>query len=655
MTLYRQLIGFILLLFILLFSGTWLAKLDSTRVFLLDQLESHAQDTATSLGLSISQYMAEGDMAAVETMITAVFDRGYYQVVRLVDMEGHVLLERELKVDIENVPAWFIRLVPLQTPDVTAKVMSGWYQAGNIYVQSHPGYAYKTLWETATRMTLWFVAIGVVVTIAGGFGLRILLQPLKRVERQADALCRKQYEIQESLPRTKELRQVVEAMNRMTCKVREMFAEQVAAAERLREYAYTDPLTGLGNRRYFESQVKAALGRREGARRGILLLVQIYELQQLNQAKGFVAGDEMLKRVALALKECTTQAASCALAHLTGGDFAVFLPEAFAWEAEYFASSVSKEFSRIASEQLTFSDNVGHVGAVTYETAVSLPQLLSEADLALHAARLEGPNRWQVRTVEQKGSGEPMGEQAWKDAILQAVHERQIELHVQSVVSCADKNHCRHLEVFSRVVQANGNLLNAGLFMPFAERLKIVSALDRFVLEEVMRLKKSQLGVDSLAVNISPASLEDDSFQGRLQEMLARRTAEMPRIIFEFAEFSAVQHLERLKEFRVLAHRFGQGIGLDHYGQSFSHLGYLNSIRPEYVKIDRAFVGELMDAESDSRFFISSLCSVAHSLDIEVIVEGVETEQQWKILKEMSLDAVQGYFIDRPKPIIEKV
>jgi len=92
-------------------------------------------------------------------------------------------------------------------------------------------------------------------------------------------------------------------------------------------------------------------------------------------------------------------------------------------------------------------------------------------------------------------------------------------------------------------------------------------------------------------------------------------------------------------------------MGLDHYGQSFSNLRYLKSMRPDYVKIDRAYTGELKDEESDSRFFIGSLCSVAHSIDIKVIAEGVETEQQCQILRELNLDAIQGYIVDKPKPI----
>jgi EAL domain-containing protein (putative c-di-GMP-specific phosphodiesterase class I) len=189
--------------------------------------------------------------------------------------------------------------------------------------------------------------------------------------------------------------------------------------------------------------------------------------------------------------------------------------------------------------------------------------------------------------------------------------------------------------------------------MPFAERLHLVSYLDRIVLEEVMQIESSEIQIDQIAVNISTASLENDSFRRWVYSALNNLSENAPRINFEFAEFGAVQNLELIKEFSVLVRQFGHLVGLDHYGQSFSHLGYLKSLRPDYVKIDRAYTGELKDEESDSRFFVGSLCSVAHSLDINVIAEGVETEQQWELLKELNLDAIQGYVVDRPKPLLD--
>jgi diguanylate cyclase (GGDEF)-like protein len=651
MTLYRQLIIFTLVLFLLLFTGTWFAKLKSTRSFLADQLESHAQDTATSLGLSISQHVVDDDMPAIESMVNAVFDRGYYRIVRFIDTEGNVLIDRVLNVTIENVPQWFIRLVPLKTPEANANVMSGWIQAGTIYVKSHPGYAYKTLWENVVRMTIWFAACGVFVLIAGGLGLRVLLKPLTHVERQADAICKKKYEIQEPLPWTKELRRVAEAMNRMTHKVKEMFEEQAAHAEGLREHAYVDSLTGLGNRRYFESQITARLDRGDSTTKGIVLLVQIHDLQELNKERGFQAGDNLLKRVGTLLQESTVQHVNCVLARLTGGDFGIFIPDVAPWEAEPIAADVANKLSQLVTEQIALTDNIGHVGASTYDCSTTLGRLLSEADLALRAAQQEGPNKWAVRAITEEAEKMPLGQQQWKETLEKALQERRVSLDAQPVVKTDDRDHILHLEVFSRIIEESGNLLSAGVFMPFAERLGLVSSLDRIVLEEVMGLDRNTLGVDEIAVNMSPASLQDDSFREWVHSSLKNLPSDAPRMLFEFSEFGAVQNLNLIKEFTTLVREYGHGMGLDHYGQSFSNLGYLQSLRPDYVKIDRAYTGELKDEESDSKFFIGSLCSVAHSLDIVVIAEGVETEQQWQILRELNLDAIQGYVVARPEPI----
>ncbi len=654
MTLYRQLIIFTFALFLLLFAGTWYAKLDSTRSFLVDQLESHSQDTATSLGLSLSQYVFENDMPIVESMINAVFDRGYYRVIRLIDVKKNVLAERTLDLKIENVPAWFVRLIPLKTPEAAAKVMSGWKEAGTVLVSSHPGYAYKTLWEDMVRTTLWFLACAVFVLIVGGFSLRVLLKPLTRVERQADALCRKEYEIQEHLPWTKELRRVVEAMNRMTVKVKEMFEEQVVHADGLRERAYHDSVTGLGNRRYFDSQITARLDRRDSVTKGVLLLLKLNELEKLNQQKGFQAGDDLLKRVASLLQENTSSYANCVLARLTGGDFGIFLPDAPLSDAETIAAGMAKNLGSLAAEQLSISDNIGNVGAAAYDCNTTPGRLLSEADTALNAAKQMGPNMWSIRTITEETDKTPLGQQHWKEMLEKALRERRISLDAQRVVRTSDKNSVVHLEIFSRIVEEDGKFLSAGIFMPLAERLKLVSILDRIVLEKVMHLDRNQLGIDSIAVNVSPASLQDDDFRLWVPSALKKLPPSAPRILFEFSEYGAIQNSNLLKDFSTAVRECGHMMGLDHYGQSFSKLGYLQSLRPDYVKVDRAYTGELKDEESDSRFFIGSLVSVAHSIDVEVMAEGVETEQQWQILKKMNIDAIQGYIIDRPKPITEQ-
>ena len=189
--------------------------------------------------------------------------------------------------------------------------------------------------------------------------------------------------------------------------------------------------------------------------------------------------------------------------------------------------------------------------------------------------------------------------------------------------------------------------------MPLAKRLGLASRLDRLVIKEAMQLRSDIIGTDKIAINVSAASLQDKSFMSDIITAVNRQPSSMPRIIFEFVEFSAIQYLDDLTEFRNSISSRGNGIALDHFGSSFSNFGYLHSLRPDYVKIDRAFTSGIDKDDTDNDFFISSLCNVAHSLDIEVIAEGVENEHEWQILKELGVDGMQGYFVDRPSPFAD--
>ena len=655
MTLYRQLSIFIFSIFFIFSAGTWYARIDSTRTFLTNQLESISQDTATSLGLSISQYALKKDMAVVESMIDAVFDRGYYKAIRLTDIKGNILYERVIEIRIEDVPGWFVRRITLKAPDATANVMGGWTQAGRINVESHPGFAYQILWKDVVSTTVLFIICGIIALFVGGLGLRIILKPLSFLERQADAICRKEYVIHERTPRTRELRRVVDAMNRMTNKVKEIFEEQIAQAEEFRERAYHDPVTGLGNRRYFDTQCTARLDHGDAVTKGVMIMVTLNDLNILNQQEGFEAGDNLLKRVAVLLQDIVKGYEGCVVARLTGGTFVILLPGALTSDAETIASGLADRLCRLADENITASDDVAYVGAVVYGFGATLGHLLSEAAVALADARQMGPNGWNVRSITEETSVMPARKQQWMKMLDNIIKERRVSLYAQKVVKLTDRNHILHLEIFSRIIQEDGKLMNARLFIPMAERLNVMPLIDRIVLEKVMQLDTKKLPVKNIAVNISHASLRDDSFWQWFQPALRGLSGSAPRIIFEFTEFSTLHNSELVKKFSDIVREFGHTVCFDHYGQALSHLGYIKSLHPEYIKIDRAYIKEIKDKENDSQFFIGSLCSIAHSIDISVIAKGVETEQQVQILTKLNMDGLQGYLVEKPRPIEEMI
>jgi len=279
-------------------------------------------------------------------------------------------------------------------------------------------------------------------------------------------------------------------------------------------------------------------------------------------------------------------------------------------------------------------------------------QLLSEADTALQAARQLGPNRCEILPVGQSHLEAVKGRTWWKNTLNTVLDNGEIRLLGQSVAMSRQREKILHTEVLSRVALDSETLISAGVFIPLAERLHLISRLDRQVMEKVLKLVAERWSGGNLAVNISPTSLEDPTFLRWLLKTLKSLPSGGPRLVFEFVEFSAIQHLETVRKFSTSAKQLGHAIGLDHFGQSFANFGYLKSLQPEYVKIDRAYISELAaEHSSDSQFFIGALCSAAHSLDILVIAEGVEAESQCKVLSDLNIDALQGYLISQPEKL----
>jgi len=471
---------------------------------------------------------------------------------------------------------------------------------------------------------------------------------MRAVEQQAEGVSARNYIVQEKLPRTRELRSMVIAMNRMTRKVQAMFDEQARSAEQMREIAYQDSVTGLGNRRYFNAQLRNAVQKSEKVQNGALLMVRINGLKEINDKHGFKAGDELISATAGILKQ-TVSGNKAVIGHLAGADFGVLLSGMDESRARECADSLVNQLAQLHTQAFIDSSNVGHVGITFFEGERVPSELLSEADHALRLAKTAGANQWAVYTTDRT-SMPSVGRQEWKQRINDAIDQRGIVLYAQPVVASDDPQKILQREVLVRIPAPTGELWTAGTFMPVAEELNLARAIDRIVVEELLKRCGRQGGSEHFAVNLSHGSLRDEKFLDWLCVSLAKAPAGAGKIVFEFSEFDVINDLDQLRRFSSRVRELGHGFALDHFGQAFSNFGHLNSLRPDYVKIDGAYTAQITE-NKDDQFFVKTLCSIAHSLDILAIAEMVETEEQCELLKNLQLDGVQGFSVGRPAAI----
>lgn len=649
MTLYRQIVIIIAIVLSLIFSGVFWINIKTTRNYLQEQLDSHAQDTATSLGLSLSPHMKSNDMAIIESMIDAIFDRGYYKSIRLVDMNNEVLVSRSLPIEQSSVPSWFTDNIKLETPLRKALVTSGWRQGGVLYVQSHPGFAYRELWYLVMEMLIWVFILFVTLSTLGLLAIRIILKPLENVERQAMEITEKKFNTVSVIPKTRELRNVVTAMNYMTLKLKSIFQEQLDNAIHWKSEASEDIVTGLYNRRFFDSALKSWLQDTEDNHLGIIYHVHLNGISQINDVYGMEKGDEFLRDVADILRETLLGKGDALLTRYTGSSYIFIASGEQVVDKESLAEDLLEEIKGIFRQRYPVSEqgcNINIYACRAGEKIEDIQFILNEAlqkpgfttGYSYSVIKDDGMDRKKITMNE------------WDEIFAATLASRKIHIMVQGVESTTDTNKEVHREVLMRISSDVYGLLTAGEFLSKAEYLNKQMDLDKLIIEKVLESNAITESNTPFAVNLSTQSFENTEFRQWLLKKLEEDKNSARKIAFEVSEVTILNSGGDTLNFISGLRQLGSQFGIDHFGANEATFSYMQSIRPDYIKLDGAY-GVDVETNQEHQFFIRTLVSAAHSLDILVITEMVTNAEQKKILTDMGVDGLQGFYIEKPTAV----
>ncbi|MBD9467341.1 cyclic di-GMP receptor LapD [Pseudomonas sp. Pdm06] len=645
MSLFKQLLIAICLFLVVAFSGSFMVSLESSRAQYVNQLRSHAQDAATALALSLTPNI--DDPAMVELMVSSIFDSGYYASIRVVDVAtDKTLVERTGTPDAGSVPQWFVKLIGLEPAGGDAIVSRGWEQAARVEVISHPMFALAKLWQSALGSLGWLLLCGAVSAVLGALLLRRQLKPLDYMVHQSHAIARREFLSLPELPRTPELRRVVQAMNQMVEKLKALFQEQAERSEKLRVESYQDTLTGLANRRYFEMQLNARVSNPEQASSGYLLLLRVKDLAGLNQRLGGQRTDQLLKAVGeQLLRECARYPETHNLVtRIRGGEFAVLAPGLVREEALQLAQNLESALASLHATGATDVTSVASIGLAPFIHGDSPQAVLQLGDQALAQAESQGEPGWACLDHSASAS---VGDDhhAWHTLLDQALSHQRFELYFQPVVAAQDTQVVLHYKVLSRLLDEQGQTIPAGRFLPWLERFGWTARLDRLMLEQVLRQMAGH--EQSLALNLSSATLADPQALNKIFEILRAHSNLGPRLTLEIGEEQLPEQavLEQLtRQLREL----GFSLSLQRFGGRFSMIGNLSRLGLAYLKIDGSYI-RAIDQESDKRLFIEAIQRAAHSIDLPLIAERVETEGELAVIREMGLFGVQGQLVGEPR------
>lgn len=644
MTLSRQIILSSLIVLLCLFTGMISFVISNTQSFLNQQLASHSQDTATALGLTLTTIMKNQDKVTASRVVDAIWDRGYYKTIIVETNDGKPIVERHQNVKFYDVPQWFIKNLPLETPEKEALIMDGWNRVGKVKIESNPGFAYQQIWLTFKESIQWLLLTVVLAMILGSGLLYIILRPLRAITSQAMAICNQQFSVQEKLPWTIDLRLVVEAMNTMSLRLKQMFEEQVRQTEKLREESFKDPVTQLGNRQYFDLQLDYLLKDKD-LPSGALLLIEIKNFKDYNDKFGFQEGDHLLQNVAHAVSESCKRFDSAIIAHAKGASIFAILPNKPKEIATEVAQMICQQFNDFHFKNLSKVTDVGSIGIVIFEGQETKKDIMSHVDMALRQAEMKGANQWHCIESSQT-QVKVQGQQEWNAIFAEIIRDNKILLYFQRTqLLQSDGPHV--FETLMRIQLADGSIVSAGVFMPMAERLNQVDALDRLVIENVISRIMHHDNQFCYCINLSAKSLDNEELKKWLLDKAKHLGKKAHQLILEFPEYGIVTRIKQAREFFLKFSQLGCKTSIDHYGKNLSSFSYLYNLKLNYLKIDGSFIKNIHE-NAEHQFFIRSLIDIARSLGILVIAEAVETQEEYNTLLQLKVDGVQGYFVGKP-------
>jgi diguanylate cyclase (GGDEF)-like protein len=432
-----------------------------------------------------------------------------------------------------------------------------------------------------------------------------------------------------------------------------------AAEQHLSWQASHDALTELANRRQFERSLAELLASaRQRGESHAVLFVDLDQFKVVNDTCGHLAGDALLRQLALAL--AAKMRRGDMLARLGGDEFGVLLRNCDILNARPVATQILGVIHafRFAWEGRVFSLGASIGVAAVTSGSRDLESVMSAADTACYLAKDKGRNQVQVYSEDDEEVSSRHGEMAWVSRITQAAEENRFFLHCQRVASLHQGagDSAEYLELLLRMRDEQGRVVTPMAFIPAAERYNLMGTIDRWVvakalgcLASMQKAAASVPGIPRFGINLSGASLGSPEFADFVQQRFEESGTSPGAVCFEVTETAAISNLARaarfIRRFRDLGCRFA----LDDFGSGLSSFGYLKALPVDYLKIDGSFVRGIASDRID-RAAVNSIRQLAEAAGAKTIAECVESVEILERVRDMGIDFGQGYVIHPPEP-----
>ena len=434
--------------------------------------------------------------------------------------------------------------------------------------------------------------------------------------------------------------------------------ERKSAEDEIRNLAFYDPLTRLPNRRLLTDRLKHALTTRTrgGKHGGALLFIDLDHFKDLNDTLGHDIGDLLLQQVALRLQSCVREADTVAR---FGGDEFVILLEVLSkdtLEAAAETKVVGKKILTALNLPYQLAQHKYHntpsIGATLFNgQQIESDELLKQADIALYQSKKSGRNA--LRFFDPKMQDAVNARADLESKLRLAIEQNQFQLYYQIQINSSRL--AIGAEVLLRWNHPERGLVSPAEFIPLANETGLILPIGRWVLEtacaQLKRWQQHALTRDLvLAVNVSAVQFRENNFVAQVIEVIERHAINPARLKLELTESMLLDNIEETISAMNALNKIGIQFSLDDFGTGYSSLQYLKRLPLDQLKIDQSFVRDIATDGGD-RAIVRTIIAMAHSMELDIIAEGVENDGQRHLLLNKGCKHFQGNLFGEPLPV----
>lgn len=632
MSLIKQLWLAIIFIIILAGGGIFILSTLASKNSLETQLQMKNIDNATSLALSMSQM--KKDPVTLDLLLSAQFDSGHYKYIGLFDPEGKVISERVNANSQTKAPNWFVHLIPIDVHAGVAAIQDGWLQYGSLKLESDSNFAYDKLWEETLLIAIWSLLIGIISCYAGSKILHRILNPLRDVVDQANALSEHRF-ITIDAPKTYEFEALVNAMNSLSSHIKKNVSEESVRLNELLVQTNFDSITGLAKHDFFENKLDANISHEEYFDQGVLIVSRLSNLAAIDHELGYEETNSLLKRIGNTLRtECEHQPTLLA-GRLSGADFAVFSNQPV--DGYIIGSQIQNILSKCLPANNTLNSHFITATINVRKTDIA-KKIFTLVNRVLDEINVGDDNILHVIDQMEIESHQDKNELEWLQLLTNALDNKRVKLEHFPVV---DKDGALiHNESPVRLqLTPDGRWLCAGEFISWAFKLQLINRMDELVLEKALQLLSE--GAPPIGLNISASAICDKNFVLSAIKLIKQHADIAHRLYFDIPEEGAFNHFAAFRSFCNQIKPFGCKVGIEHIGSRISLLGELHDVGIDYIKVDVSVIRGI-DSNEANKTLLRGLRMIAHSIGVLIIAEGVQNMLESDTLKQLGMDGMTG-------------